>query len=96
MSPTRAIVIPRIDTWRVSLDDTAPSGATTWGVYWNGRKILSGYRSSKDARWAKEYLEAGELPPYVPAMHATPRRFARRKREAAGRRRAGAPFNPRA
>lgn len=69
------------DNWTVSLDNTAPSGTATWGVFCNGRQILSGYDSSKDARWAMEYVEAGELPPYVPAMHATPRRFARRKRE---------------
>ena len=69
------------DNWTVSLDNTAPSGAETWSVFRNGRQIMSGYDSSKDARWAMEYLEAGELPPYVPAMHATPRRFARRKRE---------------
>lgn len=69
------------DNWTVSLDHAASSGAATWGVFCNGRQILSGYDSSKDARWAMEYMEAGELPPYVPAMHATPRRFARRKRE---------------
>ena len=68
------------DNWTVSLDDAAASGAATWGVFCNGRQLLSGYASSKDARWAMEYLEASELPPYVPAMHATPRRFARRKR----------------
>ena len=67
------------DNWTVSLDDTAPSGAATWGVFRDGRQILSGYESPNDAHWAMEYLEAGELPPYVPAMHATPRRFARRK-----------------
>ena len=69
------------DNLTVSLDHAAPSGTATWGVFCNGRQVLSGYDSSKDARWAMEYMEAGELPPYVPAMHATPRRFARRKRE---------------
>ena len=70
------------DNWTISLDDGAPSGAApTWGVFCNGRQVLSGYASAKDARWAMEYVEAGELPPYVPAMHATPRRFERRKRE---------------
>ena len=75
------------DNWTVSLDNTAPSGAATWGVFCNGRQILSGYESSKDAHWAMEHLAAGELPPYVPAMHATPRRFARRS----GNRWQGAP-----
>ncbi len=73
------------DNWTVSLDNAAPKAVATWAVFCNGRKVMSGYHSPKDARWAMEYLEAGELPPYVPAMHATPRRFARRKRERAAR-----------
>jgi len=58
------------DNWTVST--VRESGAfTMWGVYRNGRLILSGYELAEHARWARTFLERGELPPGTPEnLHA--------------------------
>ena len=51
--------------WTVSRGGASGS----WSIHLNGRLVLDGYDTSKDALWAMGYLATDVIPPYLPPTH---------------------------
>lgn len=52
--------------WTVSTDERRIGDAYSWSVFCEGKRVLGGYPTPDDARWALGMLRIGEVPPYRP------------------------------